>query len=95
MPHYTEKTGGLLCHQTLAPNLLERCIPTGEQVNGVQYSHSYPWDKPTEPAGETDPCTSKRNLNTKQGTEKEHATEGTGCSECTREVGRSKELISM
>jgi hypothetical protein len=36
----------------------------------------------------------KKNLNNKQGTEKEHAAEGVGCSKCTREGGRSKELIS-
>jgi hypothetical protein len=24
MPPYTEKTGGMMCHQTLAPNLLRR-----------------------------------------------------------------------
>jgi hypothetical protein len=29
----------------------------------------------------------------KQGTEKEHAAEGVGCSKCTREGVRSKELI--
>jgi hypothetical protein len=28
MPHYTEKTGGLPCHQTPAPNLLGRYRPT-------------------------------------------------------------------
>jgi hypothetical protein len=31
----------------------------------------------------------------KQGTEKEHAAEGAGCSEYTGEGGKSKELISM
>jgi hypothetical protein len=45
-PHYTEKTGGLPHHQTPAPNLLGRCRPTGEQISGTQYSHSYPWNKP-------------------------------------------------
>jgi hypothetical protein len=36
----------------------------------------------------------QKNLNNKPGTEKEHAAEGVGCSECTREGGRSKVLIS-
>jgi hypothetical protein len=35
----------------------------------------------------------KKNLNNKQGIEKEHAEEGAGCSEHTREGGKSKELI--
>jgi hypothetical protein len=32
MPPYTEKTGGLQHHKTLAPNLLGRRRPTGEQI---------------------------------------------------------------
>jgi hypothetical protein len=43
---YIEKTGGLLCHQTLAPDLLERSRLRGEQISGMQYSQSYLWDKP-------------------------------------------------
>jgi hypothetical protein len=31
-------------------------------------------------------------MNNKQRTKKEHAAEGTGCSEHTREVGRDKKL---
>jgi hypothetical protein len=45
MPCYTEKPGGLPCHQMLAPNQLGRCRPTGEQISGMQYSHSHSWDK--------------------------------------------------
>jgi hypothetical protein len=45
MAHYTEK-GGLLHHQMPAPNLLGKHRPTGEQISGMLYSHSYPWDKP-------------------------------------------------
>jgi hypothetical protein len=33
MPHYTEKTGGLLHHQMPAHNLLGRCRPTVEQIS--------------------------------------------------------------
>jgi hypothetical protein len=44
-PHYTEKTGGLPRHQMLAPNLLGRYRPTGEQISSTWYSHSHPWDK--------------------------------------------------
>jgi hypothetical protein len=32
VPYYTEKTGGLLCHQTPAPNLLGR-HPAEQQVS--------------------------------------------------------------
>jgi hypothetical protein len=78
----------------LAPNLLSRCRPTGEQVSGMSYLHSYPWDKPAEPTGQTDTSPSQ-NLNNKQKTEKEQAAEGEGCPECTREGGKGKELISM
>jgi hypothetical protein len=46
MPHYMEKKGGLLCHKTSAPNLLGRRRPTGEQISGMCYTHSHPWDKP-------------------------------------------------
>jgi hypothetical protein len=46
MPHYTEKTGGLTCCQTPAPKVLWRYRPTDEQISSMQYSHSYPWDKP-------------------------------------------------
>jgi hypothetical protein len=45
MPHYTEKTGGLPCRQMLASNLLGSCRKTSEQISGMQYFHSYPWDK--------------------------------------------------
>jgi hypothetical protein len=92
MPHYTEITGGLLCCQMQSPNLLGKHRPTGEQISGMQNSHSYPWDKP---AYTPDRLTSnpQKKLNNKQGTEKEHAAEGAGCSEHTGEVGRSKELV--
>jgi hypothetical protein len=51
MPCYPEKTGGLLCHQTLAPNLLAR-HPADQQVISVkQYSNIHPWDKPAKPPG--------------------------------------------
>jgi hypothetical protein len=45
MPHYTEKSGGLLCHQMPAPNLPGRCKPTGEQIRGMWYPHNHPWDE--------------------------------------------------
>jgi hypothetical protein len=94
MPHYAEKTGGLPCQQMLAPNLLGRCRPTGEQRNGMRYSYSYPWDKPAYPPVQTDPALQKQKqkLNNKQATEKEHAAEGVGCFECTGEG--EKKLIS-
>jgi hypothetical protein len=46
MPQYTEKPGDLPHRQTPATNLLGRRRPTGEQISGMQYSHSHPWDKP-------------------------------------------------
>jgi hypothetical protein len=45
-PQYTEKTGGLPHCQTLAPNLLGSHRPTGKEISGMRYSHSYPWGKP-------------------------------------------------
>jgi hypothetical protein len=45
-PRYTEKPGGLPHHQMLASNLPGRHRPTGEQISGMQYPHSHPWDKP-------------------------------------------------
>jgi hypothetical protein len=60
--------------------------PKGEQTSGTQFSHSHPWDKPAEPPGQTDLCPTKK-LNNKQGTEKEHIAEGTGCSEHTEGGG--------
>jgi hypothetical protein len=45
MPGYMEKPGGLLHYQVLAPNLLGRCRPTGEQISGMRYPHSHSWDK--------------------------------------------------
>jgi hypothetical protein len=39
-PHYTEKPGGLLCHQMLVPNLAGRCRPTCEKISSTRYSHS-------------------------------------------------------
>jgi hypothetical protein len=60
-PHYTENPGELPCHQTLAPNLLGKPRPTGEQISGMWYSHSHPWNKPAEPPRQTDPCPTKIN----------------------------------
>jgi hypothetical protein len=37
----------------------------------------------------------KKILNNKHGTEKEHAAEGAGYTECTREERKGKELIFM
>jgi hypothetical protein len=94
MRGYTEKTGGLLCCQTPAPNLLGRHRPSI-----MLYSHSHPWDKQLIPLDRLilPPCKKKKkkNLNNKQGTEKEHTAEGMGCCKHTREGRRSKELISM
>jgi hypothetical protein len=93
-PHQTEKTVGFPRHQMPAPNLLGRCRSTGEQISSTRYSHSYPWNKPAQPSGQTDQWPTKK-LNNKQGTEKEHAEEGARCTEHTREWGRSKKLIAM
>jgi hypothetical protein len=57
----------------MAPNLLGRHGPTGEQISSTQYSHSHLWDKPALPSGQTDLYPTKKNkkLNNKQGTEKD------------------------
>jgi hypothetical protein len=54
MPRYTEKPGGLLHHQMLAPNLHGRSRPTGEQISGIQYPHSHTWDKPAKSPRQSD-----------------------------------------
>jgi hypothetical protein len=41
MPHYNKKPGGLPHHQMLAPNLLGRHRPTGEQISSTWYSYSH------------------------------------------------------
>jgi hypothetical protein len=68
------------------------CIPIA--TSGINHSHL--WDKPLD---RMTPCPAKKKqktkLNNKQGAEKEHAAEGTGCCKCTREGGRSKDLVSM
>jgi hypothetical protein len=54
--------------------------PTGEKISIKKYSHSHPWDKPAKPPEQTDSLAPQKNtkLNSKQGTEKEHTTEGQG-----------------
>jgi hypothetical protein len=49
---------------------------------------SCPAKKPQKPKN-------KKPLNNTKGTEREHAAERVGCCKCTREAGRSKELISV
>jgi hypothetical protein len=47
----------------------------------MQYSHSYPWDKPAEPPEQTDPHPAKnknKKLDNKQGTEKDKSRGGRG-----------------
>jgi hypothetical protein len=73
MPCYPEKTGGLPDHQLPAPNLLGRGRPTCEQISGMQYPHSLPWDKPAQTPGQSDAHPGKKirkKLNKKQGTKK-------------------------
>jgi hypothetical protein len=53
----------------------------------VVFSQHSPLDRLT-------PTTQKK-LNNKQGTEREHVAETAGCSECTGEGGRRKELITI
>jgi hypothetical protein len=40
-------------------NLHGRHRPTDEQISGMWYSHSHPWDKPADPPGQTDPHPTK------------------------------------
>jgi hypothetical protein len=99
IPCYTEKTGGLPHCQSPASNLLWR-HPAEQQVS-KQVAHSIPTGTPGQnhrsPLDRLTPHPAKKKekQNNKQGTEKEHAAEGAGCSECTGEGGRGKELISM
>jgi hypothetical protein len=68
--------------------MLGRHRPTGEQISSKWYYHSNPWDKPHRPLGRLTPAPPTKKLNNKQGTEKEHAAEGMGFSECTEEGGK-------
>jgi hypothetical protein len=78
-PLYNEKTGRLPHCQTLAPNLPERCRPTGEQISSTHYSHSHLWDKPAWSPGQIDSRPAKKKtLNSKQGTEKDKQQRGKG-----------------
>jgi hypothetical protein len=97
MPHYTEKPGGLLHHQTLDPNLLGRYISTGEQISGTRHSHNHAWDKQAYPQGQTDPCPAKKKkktLNNKEGTEKDMQQRGRVLW-VQQEEERGKGLLSM
>jgi hypothetical protein len=81
--------------------MLRRYRPTSEQIRGTQYSHSHPCDKPTEPAGQTDPPKTNKQtnkkppkqLNSKQGTEKDTQQRGWG-SLSTPENGRGARICS-
>jgi hypothetical protein len=77
-------------------NLLGRCRSTDECQDLCVFPSATPGinkhshlDRLTSP----NPAKKKQKLN-KQGTEKEHTAEGAGCCNCTREGGRSKDLIS-
>jgi hypothetical protein len=76
----------------LVPNLLGRHL--ADQQVSKQAACSIPTASP--PSKKINNNKKKPKLNNKQGTEKEHATEGAGwCSKCTGGGGRCKELISM
>jgi hypothetical protein len=90
MPHYTEKPGGLLHHQTPLPNMLGRSRAIGKQI-------SHPWGKSAEPPGQTDPLPTnkiKQNWIISRNW-KGHTAKRAGCLECTGEGGESKELLSV
>jgi hypothetical protein len=94
MPHYTEKTeGSLPHHQTPALNLLGRypAYQTGEH----QASHGIPPGSPgiNQHSPHTDwppHPQKKKNLNNKQGTEREHAAEWAGCCQHSGEGGGAR-----
>jgi hypothetical protein len=93
---YTEKTGEPPCCQLLAANLLGRCRPTGEQTSSMQYSHSYPGISQQSPLDRLTPALQNTPKNWIINKELKRAhNRGAGCTECTRERGRSKELNSM
>jgi hypothetical protein len=93
-PHYTEKTGGLPCHQKPAPNLLERCRPTGKQIRGILYSHSHCWDKQHNLLDRLTPIPWKKKLDDKQGTEK-NTQQGTLSAPEKRGGARSSTLCKL
>jgi hypothetical protein len=47
LPACTQLPHAMIYRGTRRPSaLLGRYRPTGEQISGMQYSHSHPWDKP-------------------------------------------------
>jgi hypothetical protein len=98
MPHYTEKTGGLLpppdtgskpSWETFSRPTSEHKVSRGIAIATPGINQHSPWtDWP--PALQK----KKKNLNHKQGTEKEHAAEGAGCYKQPGKGLRGKELIS-
>jgi hypothetical protein len=60
MSHYTEKQGGLPHCQTLAPNLLERCRPTGEQISSLWYPTANPGINQHSPLDSLTPTLGKK-----------------------------------
>jgi hypothetical protein len=90
----TQGLGGLLCRQMPAPDLLGRHRPNKQQISSTWYFHSYPWEKPAQPPGKTDPHPTKKKLKQETRNRKGPAAEGVGCSECTGESEKSKELLS-
>jgi hypothetical protein len=90
------KQEGSCTAQILAPNLLGRHGPTGEQISSPWYSKSYPGINQHSPLDRltTVPLKKKKKTNDKQETEKEHAAEVVECSECMGQGGRDKRLIS-
>jgi hypothetical protein len=71
--------------------------PTGEHQVSCGIPTATPGINQHSSLDRLTPCPEKnktKNLNNKQGTEKEHKAEGSGCCKCTRERGRGKELIS-
>jgi hypothetical protein len=78
MPRYTEKPGGLPCHQVPSPNLHGRCRPTGEQIHNTLYSQAIPRKDQHSPLDRLTPALQKKKLNNKQETEKDKQQRGWG-----------------
>jgi hypothetical protein len=79
MPHYNKKPGGLPHHQMLAPNLLGRHRPTGEQISSTWYSYSHSRINQQSPLDRLNFAPQKKKkLSNKQRTEKDMQQSGPG-----------------
>jgi hypothetical protein len=77
-----------------APNLLGRCRTTGEQISSTGIPTPTPGINQHSPLDSLTPALQKKKCIINKEL-KRTCSRGAGCTECTREEDKSKELISM